>query len=310
MKKSRVIVQALSVLGLGVFLVTCCEPSWAEPVLTSGASANASSNAVNGSVNILVEELHKKGAATTKVAPSKFSLIAGFEANRSLHSESDYDLSGDLSVMLNPTYKINKNYVVGAIGALSKELTGENRDNLAIANTQIFFARTPVEMGPIKLGGGVFSTLATNKTAVEKDTLRGSAGANLKALFDFAEAAPLSGFFSCKGERYFHEFTTNADGQMNIQNKLTQSLNVAFAFGEQVSLSLQGDIIEAWTYRNTIKNSFSLSEELSLSISKHLSVYVGHSNSGNAYKYDGSESNIEFFNAQTSMARAGMTLSY
>jgi len=55
-----------------------------------------------------------------------------------------------------------------------------------------------------------------------------------------------------------------------------------------------------WTYRGNQSDSFDMYQELSFPVTKKLTVAVGHDNTGDVLKPNGTDSNVELFNPRSS----------
>ncbi len=108
----------------------------------------------------------------------------------------------------------------------------------------------------------------------------------------------------------FHEFTQNAEGSPNIQNRLTQSVDLAVPITEKISVSTSGAYRIGRTYQNSTRYGFIFDLDANYEIVKSLDLNIGTSNEGNALKKNGIDSNISIYDENSSVSRAGLTYSY
>jgi hypothetical protein len=92
----------------------------------------------------------------------------------------------------------------------------------------------------------------------------------------------------------------------------SSSQTLALSYEWPVGISISATLVHrnALTYQSNIRESFEISEELGYEINKTFSVAVGHTNSGNALKANGVDSNIQLMDENSSMVYASGTMSF
>ncbi len=107
----------------------------------------------------------------------------------------------------------------------------------------------------------------------------------------------------------FHAFSTDINGTVLNKYSSNQSVSLGYAMGDwSVAFDYIGK--SRWTYANSTKSSFEHSEELGYAVTDHFSLALGHTNAGSTLKANGTDSNIELLNENTSLIYGSMGLSY
>ncbi|MFZ3230530.1 MAG: hypothetical protein WA160_10030 [Pseudobdellovibrio sp.] len=107
----------------------------------------------------------------------------------------------------------------------------------------------------------------------------------------------------------FHAYEENTVGTVLNKYISNQTLNLGYTY-KAISLSAEYIHKSRWTYQGSTKEAFELSEELGYSINENFSMALGHTNAGSALKANGSESNIDLVNENSSVVYVAMGLSF
>lgn len=107
----------------------------------------------------------------------------------------------------------------------------------------------------------------------------------------------------------FHSFEEDINGSVLNQYSSNQSAGISYSYNDW---SLSADFVNRtrWTYKNNVKSSFEISEEIGYSISPNFSVAIGHTNAGATLKANGADSNVELYNENTSIVYGTLGMSY
>jgi hypothetical protein len=158
------------------------------------------------------------------------------------------------------------------------------------------------------LGYSVTAVAPISKTSTQRDQLQTSVSGRVSL-----SAAPkedgLSAAVSVSAGRNFHAYEEDINGNILNQYSSNQTLSFGYSYG---NLSVSADYIHRtrWTYRGNIKEAFELDEEIGYDLTKNINVAIGHTNAGSALKANGADSNIDFYNENSSVVYASLTLSY
>lgn len=99
--------------------------------------------------------------------------------------------------------------------------------------------------------------------------------------------------------RNFHPFEEDINGAVLNKYSSNQSLTISYAYS---AWSLTLDLVNRsrWTYKDNMKQSFIVNQQIGYDISDHLAVSVGHTNEASAQKADGMNSNLNIVDEKTS----------
>ena len=109
--------------------------------------------------------------------------------------------------------------------------------------------------------------------------------------------------------RSFHSFEEDINGSVLNQYSSNQNAGISYAYNDW---SLSADFVNRtrWTYKNSVKSTFEISEEIGYSINSNFSAALGHTNAGSTLKANGADSNVDLYNENTSIVYATMGMSY
>lgn len=109
--------------------------------------------------------------------------------------------------------------------------------------------------------------------------------------------------------RSFHSYEEDINGSVLNQYSSNQNAGISYSFNDW---SFSADFVNRtrWTYKNSVKSSFEISEEIGYSINPNFSTAIGHTNAGATLKANGADSNIDLYNENTSIVYATLGISY
>lgn len=247
-------------------------------------------------------------STTTVTAEKKdskaFALELGIEYSQKVATEEKGERESSTDMTLAPSYKINS--ILTAVGnvVFSKENSGARQNS--VSNTQVVLnvkgIKINEELETLHSLGGI---APTNDDSIKRDRLRGGVVLTngLRLIKSFVKVDYKLGL-----AKNFHEFTENAEGTPNIEYRLSNALSVIIPITERFSISALGIYRIGRTYKGFQKNAFEINADINYDILDQLSVNLGTSNDGSALKSNGVDSNIAAYNENTSVIRAGLTL--
>lgn len=289
--KYLILVYQLMTLVLILFSI---KPLLAQDLTTTSSNVQGTSSA---SLNQSTTTLNKTKSFSALIALERSSNLF---TNESGNQESSTDLS------LTPSYKINSNFTTSANAIISRQETG-NKDT-TISNTTLVLGYTGYKFeNGAQLAHSLRGVIPTNEEIRKRDRLNTAIGIRNQithsiGAFDLGYKLTLT--------RNFHEFNVNADGAANVEISLSHILELTFNLNDKLSISQVGSIRQGRTYGGFNRTSFSADTDLSYAASKSLAINVGTSTEGSAFKANGTDSNIELFNENKSLIRAGLSFSY
>jgi len=142
--------------------------------------------------------------------------------------------------------------------------------------------------------------LPTNKIDREENSFRGAASARIAALL------PMQGIIFLDALKNHHEFDRTATGEANLSYRARVAGGLTYDISPKLFLSGFAFYQAGETYLGDLRTRFHFEQELSLDLGKSRgSVYLSHSNAGDALRANGLDSNIEMFNGYTSSISIG-----
>lgn len=286
----------LAILGL-FFVLFGSVDSRAESAPGSQASSNTEEHASSAATL-------RGSSDSTKPSPveRRFSADIGFEYASSLNPVGSYEHATQSRLTFTPRLRLNQGYRLVGSSSLARDSSDEEQRTI-LSNFKLSLVRDGFQINEtLKFVPSAHVTLPTNRFEYEDDFYRGSLGASGRIAFDVLK---VSGAYGLSYDRRIHEFSRDVDGQANLRESLTNSLSVSLPLRRGFTATFSGAIVSAWTYQSSIVNQFELAQVLAYSMSEAMSVWVGHSNGGNAYKPNGAESNIALFDEYHSSIQAG-----
>lgn len=250
-------------------------------------------------------------AAEASAWQSPLKVTAVTEVSSSLHQFSDSRHSASASFWLAPSVRVSEHYSLSGLFILDKELTGEEK--LSLRNAQLTARRTSISLSEeLKFSPAATLILPLNEDARDRESLVLGIKLAPRLLFDLDAwgLSPVSGHFQTSVTRNLHQFKTSTTGASNREWSWSNWLKFDFAIWRQLTLSTSAIYSYLWTYEGNQTGQFELSEEIAWDFSNWLSVAVGHSNSGNAVKANGLNSNIDVFDAENSIVYGSLSFTY
>lgn len=261
--------------------------------------------------------LNKNAAITSSTIKaeqaSQFPMMSGFiQASRSTNLYDFQDGSRqdgmDYSARLN--INLTKIHLIRIDGGYTQNIT--NPESSDWNDTSISFRKSPTLMSwPVLLGYSIGGVIPTSKDSYKRQNSQGSATASVTAALNpsvLMAGLGVTGILSFA--KNFHQYETDINGK--VLNQYTSSQILSLSYDWPVGISISANLVHrnAFTYQSNIRESFEISEELSYEINKMFSVAVGHSNSGNALKPNGTDSNVQVMDENSSVVYASGTMSF
>lgn len=270
-------------------------------LLATQVFANNNNNASAASSTTVVQD------------PRHGSIFSGFVqavGATSLYDYQDGTSSSGLDYSLRFNLKLSKDYTLRLDGSYSQDPKRPQNDDFN--DTSLGLVRAPFELGKlIKLGYKVGAVAPTSKKSSTLQNMQGAATAGLTVMINPDRLIPgLAVVSGLSLRRNFHQYDTAMNGEVNTQYSSSQSLSVGYDWAYGISTTVEFVHKNGLTYQNNIKESFEHTEEIGYEINKTISVAVGHTNSGNALKPNGTDSNVSLIDENSSLVYASATVAF
>ena len=153
----------------------------------------------------------------------------------------------------------------------------------------------------------VAGIIPTSQDNQKVDRLLGGGAIKNGFAFDYGK---LNFKYSLTLSQNVHEFNMNAVGEPNIQYRIGHTLTFALFVTDHFYVTAEGILREGRTYGGFSRQAFGVDADLNYDVLKNLSINLGTSNEGSAFKSNGVDSNISAYNDNTSVVRAGVSYVY
>ena len=231
-----------------------------------------------------------------------FHLTLSLSNSSTMYKETSHDREGAMELFLNPSLDLTEETSLGLQGSVIHEET--QAQNTAVSNTSLTLKTKGPQLGVFESTGSITGTAPTNEDDRKLNRLQGAAtlGGSLKTQW-----RNLSLAYGLGVTRNFHQYTVNSESSPNVQYSLNQILSVDAELTPLWSLSLAGLFKRGWTYRDYQRDAFGFESSLNLNVNKNLAFSAGVATEGDTLKANGSSSNINIYNENTSVIKAGVT---
>ncbi len=255
-------------------------------------------------------------AKTEKTAP-QFSADFVLSRGTSLYDFQDGSRKDSMDYLFIPKYKMS----VGSVSAkilYSQDLKDNSPEASDLADSTITFAKSPIkwQWAPpyiLTLTPTITAVIPVSKASIKRDQLQTAVIAGISFGIIPDGIAKLNGWSLAIGltaGRNFHQYAESVDGSVVLNRySSNQTLNLGYAI-DNFSFGIEYLHKSRFTYQNSTKDSFELSQEIGYAIDDHFSVAVGHNNAGTGLNSNGSESNFKIINEKDSTVYAQLGVSF
>lgn len=160
----------------------------------------------------------------------------------------------------------------------------------------------------VRITYSLSSVIPLSQNSVKRDQLQTSFSGKIGISVRPIENGFTYGFNISAG-RNIHAYEEDING--SVLNKYSSNQNASFGYNlGDWSINLDFINRSRWTYQNNPKSAFAITEELSFNANESFSITIGHTNSGSTLKPNGTDSNIDIYNENSSNVYASLGLSY
>ncbi len=281
----------LSGYGLALKLVVVCAVS--GPALSRALPNSDFNTAQTSSVKIKDESYL-----------SKLSLELGLEFSETVAKDEKAKRPESMDLSLGVGYKIANRLKASVRGVLSKDNTGAG--DTESSDTRVGLAARGIELSPkVTTLHSLSGVIPTSQRSKEQDRLQGAVSLSngvhyLGRLVDIQYRLGLN--------QNFHEYDFNAVGSPNIQQTISHSISTQVKITEKFYLTSLGVYRWGQTYGKKERSSYEVHGDLNYDITSKMSLNLGTSNAGQAFKANGVESNITAYDEDSAVIRVGISI--
>jgi hypothetical protein len=236
--------------------------------------------------------------------PKSWSIPITFEAGSTLHADDAYEREAQSALAISPSVKLTKNLNLSSSVTIYQEQTGAG--NSGFDNTPISLSYRAAFTPKIAWTNSVAVILPTNRQLQDETTYQGAGKVASNIAFDdlFLHSSISYGI---SFTRNVHELQQNFKGAFNVRDNVTQAINHSLPLGRDWSFDTSFVYTYGWTYLDDSRSKFYAGINLNWNFVKDWTASLGTSNEGNALKPNGSDSNIEFYNDNSSVVKFSLT---
>ena len=244
---------------------------------------------------------------------SNLHLKMNISRSTNLIDFNDGSRSDGMDYELSPSLKIPWGTVSTSV-TYSQDLRNQYSTTASdFGDMPVAFTFAPTDLKWTTISARLIYTLLAivpvSKKSVKKDELKTALGGRVALALTDPSGQGFSYGASLGLNQNFHTYEEDINGAVLSKYTSTQSLSCGYTY-ELWSLSLDAINRTRWTYQNNVKSTFELAEELAYSLNPNIGLALGHTNGGSPLKPNGSDSNIELINENTSMIYGSLTLVY
>lgn len=252
------------------------------------------------------------GTSTVQITPDKkaedkaFTLSSYIELSESIAKDEVSAKENSLALQIAPSYKWNE--LLTSAGEIVI-----NKDNFGQHETTVSDLKLSLAIKGFKISDtlttkhSLGTVVPVSEKSVKRDKLQGNIsitnGIEYKNTFFTAT-------YKLGLSQNFHEYNINAENSPNIKYRISQILDLVIPITEKFNISASGIYKIGYTYRDFNRYAFGIDLDLNYDFTPNFSSNIGTSNEGDALKANGLDSNINAYDAKSSVVRAGMTYTY
>ncbi len=225
------------------------------------------------------------------------------EDNQNLYTENDYAKIHTTDLTVLTLFNADQWSFSGTIGA-SHQMNLQNSSTLT--NT-VLMASKKAETA---FGYAFGLILPTDQDLVQSTRFRGAATTkgSLGTSFNILNKK-MDVKYSLLVTRNSHEFTTDSDGHPLMEYIFKNRIESNLAITKTLSFGVLFDYVNGLTYEQNPREKFLSNVEFDYMLNEASMISLGVSTDGNAKKANNDDSNIKFFNENTSVIHTGISLS-
>lgn len=237
---------------------------------------------------------------TSEETQKSWSIIGTFQASSNLFKAGTYEAKGEADYELIPSINLSDNYTLTARIAVVQQLTGELLTTFD--DTSLMFTHSAFTINPsIKYTPGLGVVLPTNYISNLSKSMIATVRLMQQLAFDNPNYENITALYRLTANAGFYRYNTSIPGESNQPFVIKNLLLLGYNLTDKWSVSTTLIQSTGWSYGAAAQSKFDFSEDLNYQLTKELRASIGHSNSGSMYKDNGMDSNLAFFNGETSV---------
>lgn len=279
------------------------------------ASINTASaaNAPSTSANTQTTSTTQAKKTETKETETQFHIAASVTRSTNLIDFQDGSRSDSMDYQVSPSLKMSIGTLSTSL-SYSQDLKDESSTASDIGDIPLKFSfnRTKLDWFETKqasLGYSLTAVIPASKMSVKKDELKTAISGAVSFSVTPKDGEGFSYSAGLSVGQNIHAYEEDINGSVLNKYSSNQSIALGYAISNwsfDVSFANRTRL----TYKNSTKSSFEISEEISYAINDNFGAAIGHSNSGASLKPNGTDTNIDLINENSSVVYASLNVTY
>lgn len=239
----------------------------------------------------------------------RFGLTTSLEASSNLYVPSAPEHESGLGWVINPSFKLGKG-ISSQLGiTVNQELANEQKTTLDDTTFVVGYSGFELNRS-LKYSPSLTVILPTNETSRKvKGLITGFQLGNTLNLSHPDWSNATLNYRLALGTNLFQS-RIDGGGSSNSRFRISNRLILGYTFFERLGIETTMIQSTSYTYSGFASTKFEMVEELSYDFGRGMSVALGHSNSGSAFKENGRDLNVSVFDAQSSTVYGSLTYKY
>lgn len=273
----------------------------------SSAWADSSANTQSVSTTTLPQQ------SQAQPPPQNFHLKFNVARSTNLVDFQDGSRGDSVDYELTPSIKIPWGALAASI-TYSQDLRDQYSKTASdFGDVPLIWALKPTDLKwpgqTAKISYSIVAIFPVSQKSVKRDELKTALGAKIRFSVEPEGGDGFSYGAAVSLNQNFHSYEEDINGAVLNKYSSVQSASLGYSYSDW-SLSFDAINRTKVTYQSNVKSAFELTEELGYGINKNISLALGHTNAGSPLKPNGTDSNVELINENTSTVYASLILTY
>jgi hypothetical protein len=236
-----------------------------------------------------------------------FSGSVSLSYSGNMFDEKTYDAGRSVGLEIIPVFILSEYLSLTSKINVDKEFQGQEvEEEVALANVPVGLSYKKYKLFGLDLTNRVSLTLPLNELIHKRDSYNGAVGVGSDIEYSVGS---LNLKYGLTLTRNIHEYEVSAESKANIAYILSHAIAAKYEIGD-VTLAAVGTYKFARTYNNFERTTFIHAVEAEYKYSDDFAFMAGTGNEGNSLRANGKDSNLDFFNENTSVVYAGLGYSF
>lgn len=233
----------------------------------------------------------------------RFLLVPSLTFFRNAYSDDSRRAYAASTISLSAVYKVTKTSILSTSFVYEKQLNKTRNEKFSDSSIGYGDLIKTFDNG-LALTGSVSAIIPYDKDKRKMTSL--ITGVAVKPTLEYGfKSLGIEGLkakYSALFLRSFYHYETMSTGQSNTQYQLTNRFQVNYSFLENFGAEVSFANTNKWSFKgNRRGDTYSMGQSVSMGLNKNMAITLGHEIGGSTFKYNGVDSNIDFYNKDKSI---------